>query len=171
MKTPQRRKSHGSSNRSADRDLSQAWSDFLESRTREELDLLAKANIDLSDPESENLPMFHRLFEHSENDDGNSYFESIQPKETPKRETPQEPVLDFAVAIAARVIHAFDCPRSPEVNLHADCVRLAMGIHSVGSQKEVAQRHGRSKQFVHWKVKSIQRKLGIGKSCFNRVFR
>lgn len=133
-----------------------------------------ESNIDLSDPESENLPMFHRLFEQTENDDGNSYCQSIiagQAIEAHRNDGEKDHIKDFAVAIAARVIDAFDCVQSPDVNIHADCMRLALGVQSVGTQKDVAIRHKRSKQFIHSKVEFIQRRLGLGKSCYNRHFR
>lgn len=137
--------------------------------------LLMESNINPLDPTSDNLPMFHRRFEHTENDDGNSYCDSILAHKAIERhragEDDDAPARDFAVAVAARVINAFDCIQSPDVNIHADCMRLAIGLESVGTQKEVAQRHRRTKQFIHAKVDLIQKRLGIGKSCFNRHFR
>lgn len=146
----------------------------MESCSDEEMQTLLNSGVNPRDPLNENLPMFHRLFEQTENRDGNSYFDKILGdlnRSGSQTQEPSDPARDFAIAVAARVITAFDCPQSPEVSLHADCVKLAIGIDSAGSQKDVSKRHNRSKQFVNWKVKSIQKRLGVGKSCFNRHFR
>lgn len=170
---PKSRERH-TSHQSSDHDLKKAWSVFLDNCSDEEMQSLLDSGVNPRDPLDDNLPMFHRLFEQTENSEGNSYFDKILgdlSRSTPQATEPTDPARDFAVAVAARVIAAFDCPQSPEVSLHSDCVKLALGIDSAGSQKDVSKRHSRSKQFVNWKVKSIQKRLGVGKSCFNRHFR
>lgn len=144
---------------------------------------LEEAGFDIHDPLSENLPELHRLlenFEPRDDDDGGHRKSAFGGRDKLKREIergiseetrrepdPADPAMDFAVAIAARVIDAFDCNKSPEVRLHIDCMKLALGYPSCGSQKEIAAKWNMSKASISWRVRHIQKKLNLPICVFN----
>jgi len=80
----------------------------------------------------------------------------------------QSPMHDLMVSVVARVIDAFDCSRSPEVKLHADCMKMALGVPGYKSMGELAKRHDTSKAMISWRVKYIQKRIGLEPSVYMR---
>lgn len=80
----------------------------------------------------------------------------------------QSPMHDIMVSVVARVIDAFDCSRSPEVKLHADCMKMALGVPGYKSMGELAKRHDTSKAMISWRVKYIQKRVGLEPSIYMR---
>ena len=164
-------------------DLRRAWREFTQNMTPSEIKKLEEAGFDLANPLDDNLPEFHRLlenFEPKDDDDVGPRKSAFGGRDKLKRqiegrivdEARREPeasdtAMDFAVAVAARVIDAFDCNKSPEVRLHIDCMKLALGYPACGSQKEIAAKWGMSKASVSWRVRHIQRKLNLPLCVFN----
>jgi hypothetical protein len=164
-------------------DLKQEWAKFIKTRTKEQIAQLEASGFDTGDPQSENLHRFHRTFQEGlTNKQGNkpsdsgtqAYSEKLSfmvHKMAGNTEKESDPAMDFAVAIAARVIDIFDCSRDRQVRLHADCMRLAIGYPSARSQSEICDKYNLSKANVSWRVRSIQRKFDLPR-CFtngNRV--
>lgn len=154
------------------RDLRTEWKGFLAKRSKAELRKLKEAGFDLANPEAPHDP-YTRVVDTTpgqEDDDcavtnkkagdrstrRDDYFMDRSAKD---EET--DPAMDFAVAVAARVIDAFDCTSNKAVALHADCFRLAIGYPSCGSQSDVARRHGVNRANVSFHVRTIQRKVGL----------
>lgn len=135
--------------------------------TEEQRRELVEAGFDLSDVEVEVLPQFHKLFTPYE--DGHPENESRKIPVLMSRDERDAGMgaMGYAVFIAARVIDAFDCTTSKEAKLHCDCMRLAIGYPSCGSQQEIAERYGKSKAFISYRVRSIQKRLNLPLCVFN----
>lgn len=126
----------------------------------------------MEDPSSDNLSQFHKTFAPADEDDdpteGKGRSARTQIDLTDKYQAERkDPAMDFAVAIAAKVIDVFGATTSQEVKMHADCMRLAIGYPSCGSQKEIAERYGRSKAYISFRVRSIQKRLNLPTCIFN----
>lgn len=135
---------------------------------------LVEAGFDLDDPSDENVPYTRRvdttpgaedvedsaMHRNGKRDVRALFFKFNQPAGGEPEE--QDKALDYAVAVAAKVIDAFDCTKDRLVSLHADCMRLAIGYPCCGSQSDVARRHGVNRANVSFRVRSIQRRLGLG---------
>jgi len=155
------------------RTLREEWEAFLSKATAQDIKRLADAGINVEDPLDDNLPMFHRRFGTDGDSTGdanaNSYFQKISAgvAKSKGRAEDANPSMELAVAIAARVIDAFDCTKSKEVRMHSDCMRLAIGYPSCGSQQEIAKRYGRSKSYISYRVRMIQRKFSLPLCAYN----
>jgi hypothetical protein len=147
--------------------LRETWEDFLRKATPQQRDDLEEAGFDLADPLDENLPEFHRRFSTAGDDELSEWVTMINRRKDAPADSPKDPLIDFAVVVACKVIDAFDCSADKEVKLHAECMRLAIGMPSCGSQKEVGKRYGKTKAYVSWKVRSIQRRLQLPVCIFN----
>lgn len=154
------------------KDLRAEWRAFLAKKSKADLAKLREAGFDLDDPETPHDP-YTRVVDttpgQEDDDPSETNFKAgdkcsrrsdyFAPREDVERTS--EPHMDYAVAIAARVIDAFDCTKSKDVALHADCFRLAIGYPSCGSQSDVARRHGVNRANVSFRVRAIQRRVGL----------
>ena len=146
--------------------LEEEWADFVKRASKDQLQKLRDAGIvNPADPEDGEFPQFHRYIDRylgkEEKVVGWLYSRIAKPCES------DDPDMNFAMAVAARVIDAFDCSVEPEIKLHCDCFRLALGFPSCGSQKEVASKHGMSKAAISFRVRVIQRRLKLPTGAFN----
>lgn len=147
--------------------IRETWDDFLAKATPKQRAELEKAGFDLADPLSENLPEYHRRFSSAGDDERSEWVTMINSRKDRAAESPKDPLMDFAVVVACRVIDSFDCSQDKGVRLHAECMRLAIGMPSCGSQKEVAKKFGKTKAYVSFRVRAIQKKLTLPVCIFN----
>lgn len=152
--------------------MRRTWKEFLRKLTPEDRKRLVDAGFDMDDPSVDNLPQFHKTFAPTDKDtdasEGKGRCSRTQIDITDRYEADRkDPAMDFAVAIAAKIIDVFGATTSQEVKMHADCMRLAIGYPSCGSQKDIAQRYGRSKAYISFRVRSIQKRLNLPNCIFN----
>ena len=155
--------------REAKGSINDVWKDFVAKLPPEQLEALARNGLNPDDINDECLTRFHRLVEPEDASDtsssGSTYWTFImgnhQRKVDAVRKKPEDLLADFATAIAARVVDAFDCSRDPRVRFHADCMRIALGYTDHGSLDKIAKRYDTDKQKVHWHVKTIRKRIGL----------
>lgn len=140
---------------------------FVTGLTDDQRRELVSAGFDLSDVEAETMPQFHKLFTPYEDGHPENESRKIPVLMSTKERDDGLGSVDFAVFIAARIIDAFDCTTSKEARLHCDCMRLAVGYPSCGSQQDIARKYGKSKAFVSYRVRSIQKRLDLPLCVFN----
>lgn len=150
-----------------ERDLNDVWVEFVRNLPPEQVDALKRNGLNPSDIRDDCIHRFHRVVEPTEQQDrdGSTYWSVImgnhQRKVLAERPEPEDMIADFATAVAARVVDAFDCSRDPRVRFHADCMRIALGYTEHGSLERIAKRYDTDKQKVHWHVKTIKKRLGL----------
>lgn len=154
-----------------------AWQEHVAGLSKEDLEKLRAAGVDPDDPLELKTARFHRVVSTQEGKGGEyskmreSYFQRItkggQIREHIDGEEKDDPVQVFAIIITRMVIDAFDCSKSREVRFHCDCMRLALGDASMGSQKQVCEKYGVSKAMLSWNVRKIQKRLNLPKCIFN----
>lgn len=153
-----------------------AWQDHVASLSKEDIEKLRAAGVDPDDPLELKNARFHRVVNTQEQKSGytrhkESYFQRITKNEQIRshRESVEQddPVHVFAIIVARMVIDAFDCSKSRDVKLHCDCMRLAIGDASMGSQKSVCEKYGVNKAALSLRVRNIQRRLNLPKCIFN----
>ncbi len=148
-------------------ELNDVWRDFVKNLPPEQVEAMRRNGLNPDDINDDGLHRFHRLVEPDETGDGDgvTYWSLImgrhQRKMLSERKPDADPLEDFATAVAARVIDAFDCSRDPRVRFHADCMRIALGYKEHGSLEKVAKRYDTDKQKVHWHVTTIRKRLGL----------
>jgi hypothetical protein len=153
-------------------EMRKQWTEFLRKLSPEEKSQLTKAGFNLLDPSDDGMSQFHKTFAPNDEDDdpqrgfGRKYRTQIDmsDKYVPDK---KDPPMDFAVAIAASIIDVFSSTTNQDVKMHADCVKLAIGYPSCGSQKDIAKRYGRSKAYISFRVRSIQKRLNLPNCIFN----
>lgn len=152
------------------------WDRFIATLGEDGLRTLREAGIDPADPMEVADKRFHRVVDTCESDESSdnrrsSYFEKVTKKNLMQEylvaQDADDPLSVFGVKIALMVIEAFDCSKSMEVRFHCDCMRLALGDASMGSQKKVCERYGVSKAMLSWNVRKIQKRLNLPKCIFN----
>lgn len=145
--------------------LKDEWRNFIRRASAQQIEELRKAGIvDPTNDEDGELPDSHRYIDRYL-DRGDKVADWLFSKI--EKPAGSDPNMTFATAIAARIVDAFDCSVEPAVKLHCDCFRLALGYASCGSQKQVAVKHGKSKAFISFRVRVIQRRLGIPTGAHN----
>jgi hypothetical protein len=147
--------------------LKETWEEFLRKATPQQRASLEEAGFDLKNPIYDNLPEFHRMFSTTGDDELSEWKTMINSRIVNEPETPKDPLIDFSVVVACKIIDAFDCSADKSVKLHAECMRLAIGMPSCGSQKEVAKKYGRTKAYISWRVRDIQKRLELPLCIFN----
>lgn len=143
------------------RPLDEVWVSFLAGLTPEEKLTLKQSGVNLDNPTNPDPPQGPNRYITNE-----WWIE----KHCVKPGVPEEagPMKDLLVSVVARVIDAFDCSRSPEVKLHADCMKMALGVPGYKSMGELAKRHDTSKAMISWRVKYIQKRVGLEPSIYMR---
>jgi hypothetical protein len=161
--------------------LKQEWDKWIVSMKKDDIQKLIDAGFDIGEysPFPNNLPMVHRGIDTRGGKDSEyskwneSYFQRITKKDLIRKhiesqiEVESEPEMGFAVYIAAQVISAFDCSRDKQVKIHVDCMKLAIGMPSCKSQKDICKKYNLPKANVSWRVRSIQKRLNLPRNCFN----
>lgn len=152
------------------------WDAFIATLGEDGLRTLRAAGIDPHDPMEVADKRFHRTVDTCEGDNSSdskrsSYFEKVTKKELVQdyltQRDVEDPLTVFSIQIARMVVEAFDCSKSTEVRFHCDCIRLALGDASMGSQKAVCDRYNVSKATLSWHVRKIQKRLNLPKCIFN----
>lgn len=141
--------------------LQDEWVSFLAGLSEEDRKKLKAAGVNLDNPTNPDPPQGPNRYITNE-----WWIE----KHAVKQGRPEEsdPMKDFMISVIAKVIDAFDCSRSPEVKLHADCMKMALGVPGYKSMGDLASRHDTSKAMISWRVKYIQRRVGLEPSVYMR---
>jgi len=148
-------------------DIDEVWKDFVKNLPPEQIAAMRRNGLNPDDIRDDGLHRFHRLVEPEEEGDtaGVTYWTVIMGKHQRRvlseRHEESDALAEFATAVAARVVDAFDCSRDPRVRFHADCMRIALGYTDHGSLENIAKRYDTDKQKVHWHVKTIRKRLGL----------
>ena len=150
--------------------LRETWNQWVSKLSDAQIKKLKESGFDLDDPLDDGLPIPHRRMETKPRDreDKMGYADKVMLAYSLRTsdDKPDAP-MDFAVAVAAQLIDAFDCSRDKSVRLHADCMRLAIGHPACRSQDEVCKRYSLSKANISWRVRSIQKRFNLSRGCFN----
>lgn len=143
--------------------LQDEWKKFLSRLHPAELEALKAAGIDPGNPSNAEPPMPHRYIY------GDSYENRLSMQDFWKKEGDAEGnVYGSLASIVAKVIDAFDCDFEPKVMMNNDCVRIALGYRNYKSMADVAKKYGVSKATISWRVKQVQKRLGIEPSVYMR---
>jgi hypothetical protein len=86
-----------------------------------------------------------------------------------KKDEEETSVFGPLSSIIAKVIASFDCEYEPKVMMNNDCVRIALGYRNYKSMADVAKKYGVSKATISWRVKQVQKRLGIEPSIYMRA--
>jgi len=144
--------------------LSAEWKKFIARLHPAELEALKAAGVDPGNPTNAEPPLPHRYIY------GDSYENRLSMQEFfRKDEDGKAGVYGSLASIIAKVIDAFDCDFEPKVMMNNDCVRIALGYRNYKSMADVAKKYGVSKATISWRVKKVQKRLGIEPSIYMRT--
>jgi len=141
--------------------VKEAWVSFLQGCNAEELAALKAAGVNLDEPTNPNPPQGPNRWI---GDDKWINQHAVKPDEP----EPADENKDQMISVIAKVIDAFDCSKSKQVKLHADCMRMALGVPGFKSMGQLASKYGTSKAMISWRVKHIQKRVGLEPSFYMR---
>lgn len=141
--------------------MGEEWKRFVKTLRPEELEALKAAGVNPDDYFDDTPSVPHRYI----------YGDSFADRLAFTRDDREEEVTVFGPlsSIIAKVIAAFDCDFEPKVMMNNDCVRIALGYRNYRSMADVAKRYGVSKATISWRVKQVQKRLGIEPSIYMRT--
>lgn len=141
--------------------MGEEWARFVKTLRPEELESLKSAGINPDDYFDDTPPVPHRYIY------GDSFADRLALQAKPEEE--ETGVFGPLSSIIAKVISAFDCDFEPKVMMNNDCVRIALGYRNYKSMADVAKKYGVSKATISWRVKQVQKRLGIAPSIYMRT--
>ena len=140
--------------------MGEEWNRFVKTLRPEELEALKAAGVNPEDYFDDTPAVPHRYIY------GDSFADRLA--FSTKKEEEEETVFGPLSSIIAKVIASFDCEYEPKVMMNNDCVRIALGYRNYKSMADVAKKYGVSKATISWRVKQVQKRLGIEPSVYMR---
>jgi len=142
--------------------INKIWQDWIASLPPEEVNRLSSFNLDPADIHNADLTQPSRYIHDDSFLDGNSI------KAWREENQPDGSALPHLTSIIAKVIDALDCTSSREVQMHNDCIRIALGYRNYKSMSDVASKYGVGRAAISLRVKNIQRRLRLAPSIYMR---
>ena len=142
--------------------INKIWQDWIASLPPEEVNRLSSFNLDPADIHNADLTQPSRYIHDDSFLDGNSI------KAWREENQPDGSALPHLTSIIAKVIDALDCTSSREVQMHNDCIRIALGYRNYKSMSDVASKYGVGRAAISLRVKNIQRRLKLAPSIYMR---
>lgn len=142
--------------------INKIWKDWVATLPPEEVNRLASFNLDPTDIHKADVTQPSRYIHDDSFLDGNS----IKAWRDEKNQAAE--ALPHLTSIIAKVIDALDCTSSREVQLHNDCIRIALGYRNYKSMSDVASKYGVGRAAISLRVKNIQRRLKLAPSVYMR---
>jgi len=140
--------------------MGEEWNRFVKTLRPEELEALKAAGVNPQDYFDDTPAVPHRYIY------GDSFADKLA--FSTKKEEEEVSVFGPLSSIIAKVIASFDCEYEPKVMMNNDCVRIALGYRNYKSMADVAKKYGVSKATISWRVKQVQKRLGIEPSVYMR---
>jgi hypothetical protein len=141
--------------------MGEEWKRFVKTLRPEELEALKSAGVNPDDYFDDTPAVPHRYIY------GDSFADRLA--FSTKKEEEETSVFGPLSSIIAKVISSFDCDYEPKVMMNNDCVRIALGYRNYKSMADVAKKYGVSKATISWRVKQVQKRLGIEPSIYMRA--
>ena len=141
--------------------MGEEWKRFVKTLRPEELEALKAAGVNPDDYFDDTPAVPHRYIY------GDSFVDRLA--FSVKKEDEETTVFGPLSSIIAKVIASFDCEYEPKVMMNNDCVRIALGYRNYKSMADVAKKYGVSKATISWRVKQVQKRLGIEPSIYMRA--
>lgn len=142
--------------------INQIWKDWVATLPPEEVNRLASFNLDPTDIHKADITQPSRYIHDDSFLDGNS----IKAWRDENNENAE--ALPHLTSIIAKVIDALDCTSSREVQMHNDCIRIALGYRNYKSMSDVASKYGVGRAAISLRVKNIQKRLKLAPSIYMR---
>lgn len=141
--------------------MGEEWQRFVKTLRPEEIEALKAAGFNPDDYFDDTPSVPHRYI----------YAESFADRISlsTKKDEEEPSVFGPLASIIAKVIASFDCEHEPKVMMNNDCVRIALGYRNYKSMADVAKKYGVSKATISWRVKQVQKRLGIAPSVYMRT--
>ena len=141
--------------------MGEEWKRFVKTLRPEELEALKSAGVNPEDYFDDTPAVPHRYIY------GDSFADRLA--FSTKKDEEETSVFGPLSSIIAKVIASFDCEYEPKVMMNNDCVRIALGYRNYKSMADVAKKYGVSKATISWRVKQVQKRLGIEPSIYMRA--
>lgn len=142
--------------------INKIWQDWVATLPPDEVNRLASFNIDPKDIHKADITQPSRYIHDDSFLDGNSI------KAWREESQPDGCALPHLTSIIAKVIDALDCTSSREVQMHNDCIRIALGYRNYKSMSDVASKYGVGRAAISLRVKNIQKRLKLAPSVYMR---
>lgn len=142
--------------------INKIWKDWVATLPPEEVNRLASFNLDPADIHKADVTQPSRYIHDDSFLDGNSI------KAWRDENNQHAEALPHLTSIIAKVIDALDCTSSREVQMHNDCIRIALGYRNYKSMSDVASKYGVGRAAISLRVKNIQKRLKLAPSIYMR---
>ena len=142
--------------------INKIWQDWVATLPQEEVNRLSLFNIDPADIHKADVAEPSRYI----HDD--SFLDGRSIKLWRDGQNEGLDAFPYLTSIIAKVIDALDCTSSREVQMHNDCIRIALGYRNYKSMSDVAKQYGVGRAAISLRVKNIQRRLKLAPSIYMR---
>lgn len=139
------------------------WDAFVAGLSEEEKKALQDAGFSLKFYHADNLAKAHRHIYDDKYVDKMTFLTRV----TPFADSDKE-VEGALASVVAKVIAAYGCTNDPKVLLHNDCFRIALGYTNYASMADLAKHYKVTRATISYRVKTIQKELGLPPSIYMR---